>query len=83
MADHGEGLGNHGWWGHGKHIYNEQVRVPLIIQWPDGRFAGSTVDDVVEINDIMPSILVAAGVDADAIVRQRDQPIEGTPLQRL
>ena len=83
VADHGEGLGAHGWWGHGKHIYNEQVRIPLILRWPDGRYAGKVVRTVVEANDLMPTILQAAGVDGRTIAENRALPIEGTPLQRL
>jgi len=83
VADHGEGLGAHGWWGHGKHIYNEQVRIPLIIKWPDGRYAGTVVRTVVEANDLMPTILKAAGVDGRTIAEHRALPIEGTPLQGL
>ena len=30
VADHGEGLGDHGWWTHGV-LYQEQIRVPLMI----------------------------------------------------
>jgi arylsulfatase A-like enzyme len=83
VADHGEGLGDHGWWGHGKHIYNEQVRIPLILRWPDGRYAGRVVSTVVEANDLMPTILQAAGVDRRTIAEHRRLPIEGTPLQGL
>jgi arylsulfatase A-like enzyme len=83
VADHGEGLGAHEWWGHGKHIYNEQVRIPLILRWPDGRYAGRSVPTVVELNDLMPTILQAAGVDRRTIAEHRRLPIEGTPLQGL
>ncbi|MHC4765648.1 MAG: sulfatase [Planctomycetota bacterium] len=83
VADHGEGLRVHGWWGHGKDIYNEQVRIPLILRWPDRRFASRTVSTVVEANDLMPTILHAAGVDRRTIAEHRALPIEGTPLQGL
>jgi arylsulfatase A-like enzyme len=33
VADHGEGLGDHEWWTHWI-LYQEQVRVPLIIRAP-------------------------------------------------
>ena len=33
VADHGEGLGDHGWWGH-TILYQEQIRVPMIVRWP-------------------------------------------------
>ncbi len=83
VADHGEGLGTHDWWGHGKHIYNEQIRVPLLLQWPSRAFAGTTIETIVELNDIMPTILKAAGINRETIARNRRLPIEGTPLQHL
>jgi arylsulfatase A-like enzyme len=36
-ADHGESFGEHGVTGHGTSLYNEQVRIPLIIRPPAGR----------------------------------------------
>ena len=36
-SDHGEGLGNHGHMGHGKYIYQEQLRVPLILRLPGAK----------------------------------------------
>lgn len=42
VADHGEGLGDHNWWTHGI-LYQEQIRVPLIIRAPSKpTAAGST-----------------------------------------
>jgi arylsulfatase len=80
-ADHGEGLGDRGWWGHGKQIYNEQIHVPLIVRWPDRRHQGR-IDNIVELTDLMPTILWAAGV-TPADLRGRTMPLEGMPLQFL
>jgi arylsulfatase A-like enzyme len=55
-ADHGEGLGNHNWWGHGKHIYNEQLRVPLLFYFSSEVTKGITIENLVENIDIFPSI---------------------------
>ncbi len=33
-ADHGEGLWDHGYWLHGVDVYEETVRVPLLVRWP-------------------------------------------------
>ena len=33
-ADHGEGLGQHGLLDHAAHLYEEQIRVPLLMRWP-------------------------------------------------
>ena len=56
-SDHGEGLGNHNWWGHGKYIYNEQLRVPLLFYFSSGIGKGKTIENLVEIIDIFPTIL--------------------------
>lgn len=82
-ADHGEGLDSEAWWGHARNIYNEQVRVPLLLRWPDGRFAETDVDDVAELTDLLPTVLRAAGIDATEIAAHGRLPIEGEPLQRL
>lgn len=80
-ADHGEGLGLHRWWGHGKHIYNEQIRVPLIINSPNLNESGQRIEEVVELNDLFPTILSAAGVGSQTVFEGRETPVEGTPLQ--
>jgi len=56
-ADHGEGLGSHGWMYHGKNLYREQIRVPLIVRFPDGRGAGMRVERLVELVDVVPTLL--------------------------
>lgn len=59
-SDHGEAFWEHGVRGHGTHVYEEFVRVPLVIRVPgvDPR----RVDHVVEVIDITPTILDLAGV---------------------
>lgn len=54
-GDHGEMLGEHGENGHGFFIYQEAVRVPLLISLPDHRRGKS--DAVLELVDLMPTIL--------------------------
>ena len=80
--DHGEGLGNHNWLGHGKHIYNEQLHVPLIIYFSDGSYGGTRVDELVEQVDLLPTILELAGIDAAALERQA-KPVAGVSLVPL
>lgn len=41
FADHGQSLGEHGVYGHGSSLYNQQIHVPLIVHVP-GRFDGAT-----------------------------------------
>jgi arylsulfatase A-like enzyme len=34
LGDHGECMGEHGYWGHGTYLYEELLRVPLIMWYP-------------------------------------------------
>ena len=62
-ADHGDSLGEHGYLGHRLYLYEELVRVPLVIAHPTAFPAGTTVDDQVELGDLFPTLLHLAGVD--------------------
>jgi arylsulfatase A-like enzyme len=59
-ADHGQGLGDHGWWLH-RILYQEQIRVPLIVKIPGGP-TGVTVKELVRSIDIFPTILQTLGL---------------------
>ncbi|MCB1236449.1 MAG: sulfatase-like hydrolase/transferase [Verrucomicrobiae bacterium] len=62
MSDHGEMLGDHGLYFKGPHFYDEAVRVPLILRWP-GQFAENRrVTGLVELIDLAPTLLEAAGI---------------------
>ena len=62
-ADHGEHLGEKQFMGHSLSIYNELVRVPLIIRDPQNRLAqGTTVDGVVSTRRLFHTVLAAAGI---------------------
>lgn len=56
-SDHGEEFHDHNKWGHSHSLYNEVIRVPLIIKFPKSRFKGISVEDKVGLIDIMPTIL--------------------------
>jgi arylsulfatase A-like enzyme len=55
-ADHGEGLGSHGYEDHGKHLYQEQISVPLLFYASDGVGAGRVVDELVHHVDLRPTL---------------------------
>ncbi len=64
-ADHGEELGDHGGWKHGFTLYEEQIHVPLLARW-DGRIpAGSRLRGTVRLLDLAPTLVRAAGGEAD------------------
>ena len=61
-ADHGEAFLEHESVKHGGTLYQEAVRVPLIIAGPGIR-PGRRITGLVELNDLAPTILAAAGVE--------------------
>jgi arylsulfatase A-like enzyme len=62
MSDHGEMLGDHGFYLKGCHFYDCSMRVPLMIRWPKRFSAGLKTDALVEMVDIVPTLLEAAGI---------------------
>jgi hypothetical protein len=59
IADHGEEFLDHGQWTHGKTVFDELVRVPLIVKFPGGRHAGARVKQQVQSVDVLPTVLEA------------------------
>ena len=60
-SDHGEMLGDHGFYFQGPYFYPEMIRVPLIMAWP-GRVRPARSRALVELVDIAPTLLDAAGI---------------------
>jgi len=57
VSDHGEAFGEHGRNGHCSLPYDEQIRVPLIIKFPRGQFAGHESKCLSQLIDIFPTLL--------------------------
>ncbi|MEK7750327.1 MAG: sulfatase [Acidobacteriota bacterium] len=55
-ADHGESLGEHSYVGHGKHLYQDIVRVPLIFRLPGVAAPGKTIPERVSLLDVAPTV---------------------------
>jgi choline-sulfatase len=60
-ADHGESLGEHGEWGHGRNLYEPALRIPLGFAWP-GRLRPQVVEEPALIVDVAPTVLGLAGL---------------------
>jgi choline-sulfatase len=71
MSDHGEMLGDHGIYMKGPYFYDCLTRVPLIIRWPKHFQGGRKVDALVEMVDIVPTLLDAAGIPIHSGVQGR------------
>jgi len=66
-ADHGESLGEHGYYfEHGAYLYEPTVRVPLIVSYPPSLPPGTVVETQARTIDIMPTILDVAGLPVPA-----------------
>jgi arylsulfatase A-like enzyme len=66
-ADHGEGLGNHGVPGHQRHLYSEQVRVPLIFYFTSKDVRPVRIQQVVRQVDLLPTLLDYAEIHPGSI----------------
>ncbi len=62
MADHGESLGAHGEDTHGVFLYDETIRVPLLIKLPRAVAGEKKIESRVELVDVMPTLLQAVQV---------------------
>jgi hypothetical protein len=76
LSDHGEEFQEHGGWLHGRSVFDELIRVPLVAKFPGGRGGGSRVAQMVQVGDVLPTVLRALDLpvpDPPAII--------GRPLQ--
>jgi arylsulfatase A-like enzyme len=71
MSDHGEMLGDHGMFLKGPFFYEGAIRVPMIIRWPGKYKAGLRSDALVEMVDLAPTLMDAAGLPIPVGVQGR------------
>lgn len=72
-SDHGEELGERGKVGwHSHSLYDEQLRIPLILKLPRDAFAGHRVERQVRSLDIAPTVLAVLGIRPPAQFRGVD-----------
>ncbi|OIV35278.1 sulfatase [Mangrovactinospora gilvigrisea] len=60
-SDHGFFLGEHGWFDK-RFMYEEALRIPLVVRWPGVVPAGQRREELVANIDFAPTLLDAAGV---------------------
>lgn len=75
-ADHGEEFWDHGSVGHGRALYQESVRIPLVVKFPANRNAGARVGSVCSLLDVVPTVLQEAR-------QPLPDGLAGRPLQEL
>ena len=62
VADHGEGLGDHGEAEHGLFLYDSVLRIPWVLRLPGREAAGTVVKTQVRGIDVGPTLASIAGV---------------------
>jgi len=62
-ADHGEAFYEHGRHGHRHSLYEEEIRIPLVIHYPKAIRPGLRISRPAQITDVAPTLLSLAGVD--------------------
>jgi arylsulfatase A-like enzyme len=62
-SDHGEEFFDHKAWLHGHSLYNELLRIPMIIKFPQSKYKNTRLHNIVSIVDIMPTILDEIDID--------------------
>lgn len=76
-SDHGEEFFEHGAWLHTHSVYDETIRVPLIVKFFGSRNAGRTVGAPAFVVDVVPTITEELGVKPSSGV------LDGKSLLRL
>ncbi len=64
VSDHGDSFMEHGDIDHGTTLYDEVLRVPFIVRFPNAAHTG-VVETPVQTIDVLPTILEYAGVDTE------------------
>jgi len=55
-ADHGEHLGEHGFFGHAGSLYDQEIHVPLLVLLPGHSHARRSIKDPVSLRDLAATI---------------------------
>ena len=76
-ADHGELLGEHDQVGHGgRMMYEGLLHIPMVVKMPGAEHARGTIEDPVQLVDIMPTVLATLGAPSPP-------GVQGEPLPRV
>lgn len=80
LGDHGEALGEHGIYSHGHLPYEQVARVPLIIKFPKNEYAGKSINQLVSLMDLFPSITEYLNIN---LSEEISEYIKGKSIIRL
>lgn len=75
-ADHGEAFMEHGFLGHRNNLYEEELRIPLILRLPAPRPKPAVIKEPISLLDIPPTLYELAGITVAS-------PLHGSSLRPL
>ena len=83
-SDHGESLGEHGIYFDHRRLFEDTVKVPLILKIPDKTNRGLRISSITDSIDIMPTLLELVGIDRPDLIRGRSllDAIDGNGEER-
>ena len=70
-SDHGESLGEHNYWGHGRHLYDATLHIPMGFAWK-GEVEPRTIDAPASLLDLGPTTLGLLGLPVPKAFRGYD-----------
>jgi choline-sulfatase len=71
-SDHGESLGEHDYWGHGRNVYENNLAIPMGLAWAGHLAAGREISAPALIIDLAPTVLDLLGVEGGKGMRGYD-----------
>ena len=75
-SDHGEFLGDQGYWGHRPPGLLPTIHVPLMLVYPKRFSDRHEIEESVQLLDVVPTILEFAGVDPAGLLLQGDSLVD-------
>jgi arylsulfatase A-like enzyme len=78
-SDHGDAFGEHGHLGHRLTLYEELLRVPLLVRFPPGVPGGTVVAEPVSLGGLHRTMLQVAGVGDGAMEADYPSLLGGPP----
>jgi arylsulfatase A-like enzyme len=79
-ADHGELLGEHGRLGHGDTLTQPEIHIPFLVKHPGRAVPTARSDAPVQLTDVLPIVLKAAGLGVPTGIQGGLPPDRGHPV---
>ena len=76
-SDHGEEFLDHGGWDHAETVYEEMIRVPLLVRWPERMgIEPRRIKRPVQLVDVFPTLMRSLGIEIKHSIAGRVLPLD-------